>query len=130
MVVQVSLSEIACVLVRDSGAAARTAGTSDWIARTSSQVIVGCEPMPPRMPPELLDPENSRITFVPDASIIERMRSLAPSPIDTMQITAATPMMMPRAVRLERSVLRRRASSASRRVSPKEIMRRPPAAGR
>ena len=118
------------MLVRDSGAAARTAGNSVWIARTSSQVMVGCEPMPPRMPPDLLEPEKSRITLVPEASIIERMRSLAPSPIDTMQITAATPMMMPRAVRLERSVLRRSASVARRSVSPGEIMCRTPAAGR
>ncbi len=64
--------------------------------------------------------------LVPALSICARTRDLAPSPIDWMKITAPTPMMMPSVVRNERSLFRRSARAASRRVSPALIMRGPP----
>ena len=51
--------------------------------------------------------------------------ALAPSPTATIAITAKTPMMMPRVVRKERSLLRRRARTATRMVR-KRFMREPP----
>ena len=47
--------------------------------------------------------------------------ALAPLPMLTIAITAATPMMMPRAVRIERMVLRLRARKAIRRVMKKRM---------
>src|SRR5215510_6952780 len=43
--------------------------------------------------------------------------ALAPSPIATMAITAETPMITPNVVRNERSLLRKRAYTATRKVS-------------
>ncbi len=68
--------------------------------------------------------------LVPALSICARTRDLAPSPIDWMNITAPTPMMIPRVVRKERSLFRRSARAASRRVSPALIMRVPARAAR
>ena len=121
------VSEITGWLERICGAAASTDGNSVWMARRSSQVMVGCEPKPPRPPGPELEPENSMMTLVPVPSMEAWMRDFAPSPIDTMQMTAATPMMMPSAVRKERILLRRSAMPAMRRVSAVEIMRPPPA---
>ncbi len=45
-----------------------------------------------------------------------RTRSCAPPPIANMAITAATPMIMPSMVSIERSLLTRRALSATRRT--------------
>jgi hypothetical protein len=69
------------------------------MARRSSQVMLGCEPAPPRPPGPMLDPDHNMTMLVPALSICARPRELAPSPIDWMKITAPTPMMMPSVVR-------------------------------
>ena len=44
----------------------------------------------------------------PTEAIWEEIRSFAPAPIATMAITAATPMIIPNIVSMERSLLARR----------------------
>ena len=124
-VFQVLVSEITGWPAFICGATAATDGSSVWMARRSSHVMLGCEPAPPRPPGPWLDPENNMTMLVPAPSICARTRDLAPSPIDCMKMTAPTPMMMPSAVRKERSLFRRSASPARRRVSPAGIMRPP-----
>ncbi len=99
------------------GATQRTPGTSARIAFRSSQVSVGSEPAPTLTPPAVFAPDDTISTLVPIAVNACSTRALAPSPIATIAITAATPMMMPSAVRNERSRLRRSARSAMRMVS-------------
>jgi hypothetical protein len=125
-VFHVLVSEITGWLLLICGATARTEDSSVCMARRSSQVMVGCEPWPPRPPGPWLVPENNMTMLVPALSICARMRDLAPSPIDWMKMTAPTPMMMPRVVRNERILFRRSARCARRRVSPKEITKPPP----
>jgi hypothetical protein len=127
-VFQVLVSEITGWLLFICGATAATDCNSVWIARRSSHVMLGCEPAPPRPPGPWLEPENSMTMLVPALSIWSRTRAFAPSPIDCMKMTAPTPMMMPSAVRKERSLFRCSARAASRRVSPALIMRLPPRA--
>ncbi len=65
LVVQFWSSENTWVLVRISGAAARTLGTSVRMASRSSQVMVGWLPNPPRAPPELVEPGMTMSRLVP-----------------------------------------------------------------
>jgi len=79
--------------------------------------IVPAPPQPLRTP--LLDqfPEKMSTTFCPRLAICASTCDFAPVPIPTMAMTALTPMMMPRAVSVERSLLRRNARSANRSVA-------------
>jgi hypothetical protein len=125
VVFQVLVSEITGWALLICGATAATEGNSVWMARRSSQVMVGCDPAPPRPPGPWLAPENNMTMLVPALSICARTRDLAPSPIDWMKITAPTPMMIPSVVRKERNLFRLSARDAIRRVSPGEIMTPP-----
>src|SRR5882724_3782764 len=114
---------------RSCGAAWRTDGTSVWIAFRSSQVKVGCDPNPPNTPLCDDDPGRTIRRFVPIDENASSTRAFAPSPITTMAMKAATPMMMPSAVRNERMVLRPRARKATRRTA-QGLMGRPRQGGR
>src|SRR3954468_25061052 len=59
--------------------------------------------------------------FCPSAATWASTRALAPLPMLTIVMTAPIPMMIPRAVRIERMVLRRRARSATRRMMVKRM---------
>ncbi len=84
------------------------------MAVRSSQVSVGCEPNPPWAPPEVVEPDMTMSRFEPMAANDFSTMAFAPSPIATMAITAPTPMMMPSAVRNDRSLLRISALPAMR----------------
>jgi hypothetical protein len=94
-----------------SGATAATEGTWRWIASRSDQVSVGCEPAPTRAPRSRTEPERMKSVWVPMLSKVAATRRFAPSPIETIAITAPTPITMPSTVRHDRSL--RRASAAS-----------------
>src|SRR5262245_55348615 len=96
------------------------------MAHASSSVIVSCEPRPWRTPPVLLDPDRTMSRFEPRLWICSAMRACAPEPIETIAITAATPMMMPSIVRMLRSLLTRSARTAMRALASAFMPRRPP----
>ena len=100
------------------GATKRTSGTSARMARRSSQVSVGNDPAPALAPPDVFAPDDTISTLVPIAENACSTRARAPSPIATIAITAATPMMMPSVVSSDRSLLRSSARSATRMTSP------------
>ena len=68
------------------------------------------------MPPLEKLPGMTVMRFWPSEATCASTWTLAPLPMLTMVMTAATPMIMPSAVSIERIVLRRRARSATRRV--------------
>ena len=103
------------------GATNFTSATSALMARRSSQVSVGSVPAPALAPPAVLAPDETMRTLVPIEAKACSTRARAPSPIATMAMTAATPMMIPSAVRNERSLLRRSARPATRTTSPARI---------
>src|SRR5215510_8073355 len=92
------------------------------IALRSSHVNVGSVPNPPCAPPALVVPGRMISKLAPIEANDSSTRALAPSPIATMAITAETPIITPKAVRNERSLFRKSADSAVRRVS-RSIMR-------
>src|SRR3954452_15567337 len=98
LVIQLRSSVITWAFVRNWGATYWTVGTSRWMAARSSQVIVGIDPKPPWAPPEVVDPDMTISRFDPIAVYDCSTIALAPSPIATMAMTAATPMMIPSAV--------------------------------
>ena len=65
------------ILTSGRGAARRMVGSSR-IALTSSNVIVGREPKPPRAPPPCVAPDHSSSRFVPIASNCCRSLTRAP----------------------------------------------------
>ena len=87
------------------------------MARRSSQVSVGSDPAPALAPPDVFAPDDTISTLVPIDANACSTRARAPSPIATIAITAATPMMMPSAVSSDRSLLRSSARSATRMTS-------------
>src|SRR4051794_34636827 len=97
------------------------------MAARSSQVIVGIDPKPPWAPPEVVDPDMTISRFDPIAAYDCSTIALAPSPIATMAITAPTPMMIPSAVRNDRSLLRSNALPAIRIVCAPVMGARAPA---
>ena len=103
-------------------------GTSRWIARASSSVIVSRLPEPSRTPPEVMDPESTMIRFDPRLRICSATRACAPAPMAIIVTTAPTPMITPSAVSAVRSRLVRSAAAAIWTVA--EIFMPPgPAAG-
>src|SRR6202011_3899692 len=93
-------------------------GTSRRIASASSIFNVPAPPQPVRMPLDVVLPEKIRITFCPRLAICASTWALAPLPIPTIAMTAATPMMMPSAVSTERILFRRNARNAMLNVDP------------
>ena len=83
-------------------------------SRVTSSIVNGgdAERAPP--PPPKPWPRNTCSRFVPSFWMSACTCAVAPSPIVTIVITAATPMTMPRIVSDERSTLRRISRSASR----------------
>ena len=82
----------------------------------SSHVSVGCEPEPPRAPPEVFEPGMTMSRFEPIDANASSTLALAPSPMATEKMTAHTPMIMPSVVRNERILLRMSARKATRSV--------------
>ena len=123
---QLRSSATTCPVVWTRGAAKRTPPTSVRMARRSSQVSVGSDPAPALAPPDVFAPDDTISTLVPIDANACSTRARAPSPIATIAITAATPMMMPSAVSSDRSLLRSSARSATRTTSP-GLMTPPPA---
>ena len=80
----------------------------------SSQVSVGIDPKPPCAPPAVVVPDMMISRLDPIAENDFSTIALAPSPIATIAITAPTPMMIPSAVRNDRSLLRISALPAMR----------------
>ena len=72
------------------------------IARASSIVRVGAPPKPDRSPPDVVLPGRTRRRLDPTEAIWAEIRSFAPAPMATMAITAATPMIIPSIVRIDR----------------------------
>ena len=95
------------------GATKRTSLTPSRMARMSSQVSVGSVPAPAFAPPDVFAPDDTMRTLVPIDENACSTRARAPSPIETMAITAPTPMMMPSAVRNDRILLRSSARPAT-----------------
>jgi hypothetical protein len=62
------------------------------------------------------------ITFCPRLAICASTCAFAPLPIPTIAMTALTPMIMPRAVRTDRSLFRRSARKAMLNVDPTLIV--------
>ena len=79
--------------------------------------MVPAPPHPLRTPPAEKLPEKTRMTFCPRLAICASTCDFAPLPMPTMAMTAPTPMMMPSAVSVERSLLRRNARKAMRSVA-------------
>ena len=82
------------------------------MACKSSHVRVGIDPNPPITPPDDVDPDSTMSTFVPIPLKTAATRALAPSPTATIEMTDATPMMTPSAVRKLRVLFRISAPSA------------------
>ena len=96
-------------VVRIEGEASRTAESSLPIARASAMVSVGVLPKPDRRPPDVVLPGRTRRRLDPTEAIWAEIRSLAPAPIATMAITAATPMIIPSIVSTDRILFARSA---------------------
>jgi len=79
----------------------------------SSIFNVPAPPQPVRMPLDVVLPEKMRITFCPRLAICASTCALAPLPMPTIAITAATPIMIPSAVSTERILFRRSARYAT-----------------
>ena len=107
LVVQLRSSAVMVTLVIWAGAAQRTAGAWVWMALRSSQVERRKAPRkPPETPPVEVEPERTMSMFVPMAANTLETRAFAPSPTATIEMTEATPMMTPSAVRKLRVLLR------------------------
>ncbi len=109
----------------DTGAAASTPGTCALIAATSRASKARTSAREPPGPPCPGRAKSRLLPRLPSSSVT---RAVAPLPIVTMAITAATPMTMPSTVRKERTALRVIAMTASFRVSAS--IRRPPSGSR
>ncbi len=118
-----------CATVRIEAETYATVGTSLRIASTSSSESFELAPNPARAPPDVTLPGSTMRKFVPRDFSRSSLWIRAPSPIPTTATTQATPMMMPRAVRRERILLRASARNATLRmfVAFFEITATPPA---
>src|SRR5512146_2873835 len=74
-----------------------------------------------RMPPRFTEPEATKSTLEPMAAIWSCTCRCAPWPTPTIAMTAATPMMMPSMVRLERILFRASARQAIFRMAMMSI---------
>ncbi len=87
------------VTVLTDGAASATAVHSLRIASMSASVSREEPPQPVRTPPCVTEPGKTISMLLPMLAICFWIELSAPLPTASMAITAATPMMMPRAVR-------------------------------
>src|SRR5512141_1036488 len=107
-----------CATVRMEAETYETVDTSRRIASTSSSESFELAPKPARAPDDVTLPGITMRKFVPrDFSWLSACIR-APSPMPTTATTQATPMMMPRAVRRVRILLRERARKATFRMFP------------
>ena len=72
--------------------------------------------MPKLTPPLAAAPDCTMIVLAPMLAMVASRAAFEPCPISIMAITAPTPMITPRVVKAERSLLRRRAPKAVRSV--------------
>src|SRR6267142_7173249 len=91
-------------------------GTPRRIASASSAVSVVTAPCPWRTGPKPPEPALTITMFEPALRIWFWIDALAPVPIATITITAATPMIMPSAVSAVRIAFRRSALTATTNV--------------
>ena len=103
---------MAWALVQTSGLMATMSRTSSLIASASCRVMLAALPSPELTPAERLLPAKTSRRFWPRAETSPWILLRAPLPTATMATTEATPMMMPSAVRMERSLFRRSARKA------------------
>ncbi len=82
----------------------------------SSRISGRPVPAPPEKPPRVEAPGTTISIAEPIDAICAAMSLRAPSPMTTVVISAATPIITPSAVSVERKRLRIRARSASRRA--------------
>src|SRR5512143_1098682 len=107
-----------CATVRMEAETYETVDSSRRIASTSSSESFELAPKPARAPEDVTLPGSTIRKFVPRDFSWFSACIRAPSPMPTTATTQATPMMMPRAVRSERSLLRERARKATLRMFP------------
>jgi hypothetical protein len=108
---------IAWAFVETSGLEATMSGISRPRARASSRVMALALPRPELTPPERRLPANTMSMFCPRPETCDSILAFAPLPTATMATTANTPMMIPKAVRQDRSLFRCKARSAVSAVS-------------
>src|SRR5579884_2223485 len=104
------------------GATACNALHSRRNASASSIVMFMLPPWPVLTPPTDTSIESIWMTLAPRLLIARSIDCEDPPPISIIAITAATPMMMPRQVSVERSTFRRKARKAIRKVWMKLLM--------
>ena len=104
-------------------AATCTSGISRAIATASSQARLERPPAPSRTPPMVALPPQTISRLAPRDWICASTCRRAPSPTATVAITAATPIKIPSAVRMERSRLAESAESAPRSASSTSMPR-------
>src|SRR5262245_12188300 len=80
------------------------------------KVLLFVAPVPVRTPPKFCDPALTKSRLVPTLAICACTDACAPCPILTIAITAATPMMTPSIVSVERILLRASARKAIRKI--------------
>ncbi len=112
VVCQLLYCEMTCALSVTTGVTAAACGTCCAIASPSESVSVDAAPMPAFTPPAFVLPGRMTITLLPRFAMEASIEAFAPAPIATVTITAATPMMIPRTVRSERSRFRISARNA------------------
>ena len=66
--------------------------------------------------------ERTMMLVAPSAAMSRSAACLLPSPIDTITITAATPKMMPRLVRMLRNLCNRRLCKPRRIISRRKVI--------
>ncbi len=98
-------------------------GTASRIAFASLAVRVLVAPVPVRTPWRLRLPASTQTKLSPRFWSCSRIRLDPPSPIATVQMTAAIPIVMPSIVSAVRSLLRARADRATGRTEDKSMPR-------
>src|SRR5258708_2080400 len=106
------LPKMICALPETTGLTPPSPETAWLMTSASLALSVVALPAPERAPPLELLPEVmvSRLVPRPDNWLLTE--ALAPSPRATMAMTAATPLMMPRVVRMLRPLFARSAARA------------------
>ncbi len=103
-----------------TGEALLTSGASEWLCSAAASCLVSetalAEEPPKRAPPRIA-PDSTSSTLVPRLSIRSSTALEEPLPTAIRMITEATPIVMPRIVRPERSLLATIPPQAMRSVS-------------
>src|SRR5579872_4841712 len=122
-VAQLAPPATTCALVPDCGATAATDGIWRAIAAASPGVNDCRAPEPRLTPPLTMLPGTTTIRLLPKRASCACTAARAPLPIDIEVMTAATPMMMPSVVRIERNAFSTIACHATENSTPKFISR-------